>query len=119
MSKLHRSSANRGHIRKGRHCCGIFRLRSLLPSLIRLYCLGFSLSLGALIAIAAALPLPAQEEHWKELNARIVQLYQQARFSDAVPLAQESLVIAEASFGPQGTEVAESLNNLAVIYIPM
>ena len=44
-------------------------------------------------------------------------LYQaQGRYVDAEPLYKRSLAIREKSLGPDRSEVAESLNNLAFLY---
>jgi tetratricopeptide (TPR) repeat protein len=69
-----------------------------------------------LLALFCVTPLAAQEERWNELNAQVVQLYQQNKFVEAVAPAQESLRIAEATFGAHHPNVAKSLNNLAELY---
>ena len=48
------------------------------------------------------------------LNQQVIQLYNQARFSEALPLAQRALTIREKTLGPDHPDVARSLNNLAV-----
>ena len=55
------------------------------------------LFLGLLLAI----PLLAQEEQWNELNAKVQQLQQKGRYSEALPLAQEALRHALAIFGSE------------------
>lgn len=50
------------------------------------------------------------------MNAQVEQLYQQGKFAEAIPLAQESLRVAQASFGPEHPNVAVSLNDLALLY---
>ena len=50
------------------------------------------------------------------LNQQVTQLYKQGRFSEALPLAQRALAIREKALGPDHPGVAESLNNLAVLY---
>ena len=69
-----------------------------------------------LLALVLAVPVAAQEERLKELNAQVVQLYQQGKYAEAIPIAQEQLRVAEATFGAQHPNVALSLNNLAVLY---
>ena len=78
-------------------------------SLLRIICV-------SLLSLAIAHPLGAQEGRWKELNAQVEQLYQQGKFAEATPLAQESLRVAEATFGEQHPDVVTSLNNLASLY---
>ena len=69
-----------------------------------------------LALLALSVPLPAQEARWNKLNAQIKQLYQQGKYEEAVPPAQEALRVAEATFGPEHRNFATSLNNLAELY---
>jgi CHAT domain-containing protein/Flp pilus assembly protein TadD len=69
-----------------------------------------------LILILCAPPATAQEARWRELTAQVEQLYKQGKYSDAIPVAQEALRVAESTFGPEDPNVATSLNNLADIY---
>jgi tetratricopeptide (TPR) repeat protein len=55
-------------------------------------------------------------DRWQSLDARVVALYQQGWYAEAVNLAEENLKFAEESFGPDHVNVAESLNKLALIY---
>jgi len=55
-------------------------------------------------------------DRWQNLDARIVALYQQGWYAEAVNLAEEALKFAEESFGPDHVNVAESLNKLAIIF---
>ena len=50
------------------------------------------------------------------LNQQVIQLYDQGRYSDAIPLAQRVLAIREKSLGPDDPDVARALYNLAVLY---
>jgi len=50
------------------------------------------------------------------LNQQVVQLYNQRRYSEAMPLAQRALAIQEKALGPNHPSVAVSLNNLAELY---
>ncbi|MGF1602811.1 MAG: CHAT domain-containing protein, partial [Thermosynechococcaceae cyanobacterium] len=50
------------------------------------------------------------------LNEQVIQLYQQGRYSEAIPIAQRSLSIWEKALGPDHPDVAVSLNNLAELY---
>jgi tetratricopeptide (TPR) repeat protein len=52
---------------------------------------------------------------WNTLTARIVAFYQQGWYAIAEKLAKETLEFAEKAFGPDHPNVAESLNNLALI----
>src|SRR5215467_11538142 len=51
------------------------------------------------------------------LNQQVVQLYNQRRYSEAMPLAQRALAIQEKALGPNHPSVANLLNNLAFIYV--
>ena len=57
-----------------------------------------------------------QETRWSELNERVVILYRQGNYSEAAQLAEEVVKVAENSFGPEHPYVAQSLNNLALLY---
>jgi tetratricopeptide (TPR) repeat protein len=50
------------------------------------------------------------------LNQQVTQLYNQGRYSEAIPLAQRVLTICEKALGPDHPDVATSLNNLAELY---
>ena len=50
------------------------------------------------------------------LNQQATQLYNQGRYSEAIPLAQRALAIREKALGPDHSDVAASLNNLAEFY---
>ena len=69
-----------------------------------------------LLAAALEFPLSAQEDRWKELNAQVMQLYQRGKYTEAVPIAQEAVQVAEAAFGSDHPNVATSLNFLANLY---
>jgi CHAT domain-containing protein/Tfp pilus assembly protein PilF len=58
----------------------------------------------------------AQEARWRELTAQVEQLDKQGKYSDAIPVAEEALRVAESTFEPQHPNVATSLNNLALLY---
>ena len=52
---------------------------------------------------------------WNTLTARVIAFYQQGWYAVAEKLAKETLEFAERAFGPDHSNVAESLNNLALI----
>ena len=52
---------------------------------------------------------------WNTLTARVVAFYQQGWYAIAEKLAEETLEFAEKAFGSDHSNVAESLNNLALI----
>jgi hypothetical protein len=55
-------------------------------------------------------------DRWRKLDARIVALYQQGWYAEAVNLAEKAVTLAEESFGPDHVNVAEALNKLALIF---
>ena len=69
-----------------------------------------------LLALLLSAPLAAQEARWTELNGQVIQLIRQGKYAEAVPLAQESLQVAGATFGPEHPNTAISLFNLGSIY---
>lgn len=71
----------------------------------------------SLVALALALPDAGQQDRWSQLTARVVQLYEQGKYAEAVPMAEESLRLAETAFGPEHPKVATSLNNLALLFV--
>jgi tetratricopeptide (TPR) repeat protein len=60
--------------------------------------------------------MSAREGSWKELNSKGMILYQRGEYSEATKVAEESLRVAERTYGPDHPNVATSLNNLAEIY---
>jgi tetratricopeptide (TPR) repeat protein len=50
------------------------------------------------------------------LSKKIGELYRAGKFSEAIPLARQLLAIREKAFGRDRPDVAQSLNNLALLY---
>jgi len=69
-----------------------------------------------LLALAIAVPLAAQQGNLDELNARVIELYRARKFLEAVPVAEEAIRVAEATFGKDHPKLATAVNNLAVLY---
>ncbi|MFB2882394.1 tetratricopeptide repeat protein [Floridanema aerugineum] len=61
----------------------------------------------------------AEVEEAKRLGQQVIQLYQQGKYAEAIPLAQRSLAIREKALGSEHPDVALSLNNLAALYEQM
>lgn len=59
---------------------------------------------------------PSELAEAKELNARVTQLYGAGRYDEALPLAERALALREKVFGAEHAAVAQSLNNLAILY---
>ncbi len=65
----------------------------------------------------AGLPVESDElRETEELNRQVVQLYNQGRYADAIPLAERALAIREKALGPEHPDVATSLSSLAELY---
>jgi CHAT domain-containing protein/Tfp pilus assembly protein PilF len=75
-------------------------------------------SVGCLVlfALALAVPVAAQEQRVNDLSTQVVQLCQQGKFTEAIPVAEEAVRVAEAIFGPEDPKVATSLGILAMMY---
>ena len=52
----------------------------------------------------------------KRLNQQAMELYQQGKYNEAIPLAEKALAIFEKVLGENHLDVATSLNNLALLY---
>ena len=57
------------------------------------------------------------EQRWKDLNARIMELFARGKYAAAVVLAKEAVCLAEATAGAENPVMAASLCNLAGLYI--
>ncbi len=69
--------------------------------------------------LALASSTPAQKDHWQQLNSQAAQLQEQGKYAEALPIAQESAKVAEATFGAESEFTLASLNRLATIYSDM
>ncbi len=52
----------------------------------------------------------------ERLNQQVIQLYQQGKYNEAIPLAQQALAIWKQQLGDNHPDTAISLNNLAGLY---
>jgi tetratricopeptide (TPR) repeat protein len=101
---------------------GIERMRS--PSLEKLHsAMHFSRrtlfrarTIAFLVALSLTFPLAAQETRWKELSAQAEQLQKQGKYAEALPVAQEAVRVAEATFGDQHPNTAAALEKLGEVY---
>ncbi|BAY65055.1 peptidase-like protein [Calothrix brevissima NIES-22] len=82
--------------------------------------LGLLVSIPREVAGQAQPPLSAQQSaelaEAERLNQQVEQLYQQGKYSEAIPLAERALTIREQVLGKEHPDVATSLNNLAELY---
>jgi hypothetical protein len=72
-----------------------------------------STAIVSFITVASAYP---REDLWQRLNAEIMKLSREGKYLDAIYVAQNSVKLAEKSFGVQDPRVAASMNNLATLY---
>jgi len=54
---------------------------------------------------------------WFDNNEELVKLYQQGEYEKAIIYAKRALELAEETFGAESPDVAESLNNIAQLYV--
>jgi CHAT domain-containing protein/Flp pilus assembly protein TadD len=52
----------------------------------------------------------------ERLNQQVIQLYQQGKYNEAIPLAEQALAIRKKVLGDNNRLTADSLNNLAELY---
>jgi tetratricopeptide (TPR) repeat protein len=52
----------------------------------------------------------------ERLNQQVIQLYQQGKYNEAIPLAEQALAIIKQQLGDNHPLTAQSLNNLALLY---
>src|SRR5579863_7411893 len=71
---------------------------------------------ACLLCLVIARPLAGQDARWRELSQSLMQLYAQGRYTEAIPVAEEALKVAQATFGPSHVATAASMNNLAELY---
>ena len=51
-----------------------------------------------------------------ELNERVMKLFQAGKYAEALPLAQHAVDLSEKILGPEHHNVAQMLNNLAMLH---
>src|SRR5580704_440236 len=70
----------------------------------------------ALLCTGAAAAQDSELGRADALSEQVVQLYLQGQYADATGLASEALAIREKILGPEHSNVATSLNDLAQLY---
>lgn len=83
----------------------MFRGQKFIPSLVTLR-----------VGVALGPPLIAQQERWEKLVKQASDLSEQRKYAEAIPVAEEALRVAEATFGRDHPNVVTSLDTLADIY---
>src|SRR6266571_2593187 len=63
--------------------------------------------------------LAQKEENVEALQKQATDLYQKGKYEQAIPIAKNLLEIRERTLGPEHTNTANSLNNLAELYLKM
>ncbi len=58
-----------------------------------------------------------QEARWRALYNQTMELYQQGKYREAIPVAKEALKVADQTFAPDHPNAATNLNNLAMLYV--
>ena len=74
---------------------------------------------GMLVAWGLVLAPPAMAQQGEDadaLNAQVIKLYGEGKYTDAIPLAKRVLTIREKALGPDHPDVGTALNNLAALY---
>src|SRR4051794_22041616 len=72
-----------------------------------------------LFALSVASSVGAQQasiEEAQQLNDQALKLHALGRYDEAIPLAQRALAIHEKVLGPEHSDTAMALNNLAYVY---
>jgi len=57
-----------------------------------------------------------RDNAWEQLNERVIQLYSEGKFDEAILGAEQALILAESLHLGDDPDVATSLNNLALLY---
>jgi CHAT domain-containing protein/Tfp pilus assembly protein PilF len=83
--------------------------------------IAFSLPITTLTALAQEQTTYSQEQQAalqeaEQLNKQVLKLYNEAKYSTAIPLAERALAIREKILGNIHRDVATSLNNLGLLY---
>lgn len=76
---------------------------------------------GAVCMVAVAVMMPSQSaaqttEDFDALNEQVVESYQAGKYTEAIPLAQRALSLAESKFGSNSIDAGVALNHLAALY---
>jgi tetratricopeptide (TPR) repeat protein/CHAT domain-containing protein len=68
------------------------------------------------LALTAFLALYAQEGRWKDLDNRAEELSKNGRYTEALAVSEESLSVAETTFGHESANLAAALNRLGEVH---
>ncbi len=70
-----------------------------------------------ILTVLLVLPSCGQKKLCRELDDKVILLYQQGRYSEAADVAKEELKVAEEAFGIEHHITASVLDSLASIYV--
>ena len=85
----------------------------MVASKKKIFVSGILTAIGFFLAVASVYP---REDLWQRLNAEIMKLSREGNYPEAIYVAQNSIKLAEKTFGAQDPRVAASMNNLATLY---
>jgi tetratricopeptide (TPR) repeat protein/CHAT domain-containing protein len=68
------------------------------------------------VVVLATVATAQQADEATALNTQSLKLFNEGKYSEAIPLAQRALAMREKALGPDHPDVAVSLNNLATLY---
>ena len=60
-----------------------------------------------------------KQDNLRALDQRIYKLYEEGKYREAIPLAEQAVATARRLHGPEDPATATSLNNLALLYQAM
>lgn len=74
-----------------------------------------AIALGVLVIGGSLQVTHAQGARWYQLSEQVVQLQENGRIAEAIPIAQQVVRVAEATYGPADRHLGLSLNVLGVL----
>src|SRR3984885_7224775 len=76
----------------------------------------FTAVVAMFLILGIGLPLRAQEGRWRELVKQANELRESGKYTEAIPVAEEAVRMAQKTFGGNHPALAMSLNLLGAIY---
>src|ERR1700688_1174463 len=61
----------------------------------------------------------AEDDQIDVLNSQLKSLLAKGQYQEAIPIAEKLVALCEQILGPDSTDTATALNNLAVVYSPL
>ena len=75
-----------------------------------------ALFISTFLLVPPSFSATASLEEAKRLDTQVIRLYRSGKYAEAVPLAQRILAIRKKALGLEHSDVATSINNLALLY---